>query len=193
MPTLYYVPMIHTPQELGGLKNAVLAAQRKISGKRGLNEFLQKVEHYWQQEVEQRIQHTELSQPEIASRLHIFVDGLPDTTETLIAKIVTELTSLQVPAYLIIKTLLDNGAVLHGTENAELLLQEYRYWTEISQGKKQNPEIAEKLLRDRDQYITQRIISVVPDEELALLFIGRNHDVIGKLRQLSSAFTVVYL
>lgn len=192
MPTLYYVPMIHTPQELGGLKNAVLATQRKISGEKGLNEFLQNVERYWQ-EVERRIQHSELNRPEVASRLHIFVDGLPDTQKPLVTKIVTELTLLQIPAYLIIKTLLENGAAIHGTENPELLLQEYRYWTEVSQGRRPNPKMAEKLLRDRDQYIAQRIVSTVPDEEFALLFIGRSHNVIGKLRQLSNRFTAVCL
>lgn len=192
MPTLYYVPMIHTPQEWGSFKNAVLAMQTKKYGKKGCSEFLQEIECYWQ-EVERRIRLAELYQPKTASQLHIFIDGLPNTDEPFIKKIVEELISQKIPVYTIIKTLLENGATIHGTEDPELLLQEHRYWTEISQGKKPDPEMAQELLRSRDQYIAQRIVSVVPNGEVALLFIGRSHDVISILNQISNKLTFVYL
>lgn len=192
MPTLYYVPMIHTPQELGSLKNAFLAVQTKAYGEKGSHERMEAIERYWQ-EVERRMQLNGLYRPESASRLHVFVDGLPNTEESLVKKIVEELISQEIPAYIIIKTLLENGAAIHGTENPELLLEEHRYWTEISQGKTPDPEIAQRLLRSRDQYIAEHIISVVPDEEFAILFIGRSHDVISKLHKLSNGFILTHL
>lgn len=192
MSTIYCVQMIHTPQELGSLKNAFLAEQIKKYGEEGSRERLKEIERYWQ-EVERRIKFVGLYRPENASRLHIFVDGLPDTEESLVKKIVEELISQKISAYAIIKTLLENGARIYGTEDPKLLLQEHRYWAEISQGKECDPEIAGGLLRGRDQYIAKRIISVVPEEETTLLFIGRSHDVLHELDQSLNRFTFVYL
>ncbi len=192
MPTLYYVPMIHTPQELGILKDAFLDARMKMYGEKTTLAFLEEVKRYWHI-VERRIERAGLYHPEIASQSHIFIDSLPHTEETLVMKIVQELILQKIPAYLISKILLENGATIHGTEDPDPLLQEHRYWKEISQGKTPDPEKAQELLRRRDQYIAQRIISVVPDEDLAVLFMGRLHDVVGIIIQLSKKFTIVNL
>ena len=192
MPTLYYVPMVHTPQELGSLKDAILIARTKLCGEKATSKFLQEVEDYWQ-EVARRIQHIGLYRPKIASRLHIFVDGLPNTEEALVKKIVEELITQKIPVYLIIEKLRENGATICGTEDLKLLLREHRYWTEISQGKTHDQTTAQELLRGRDQAIAQHINAVVPDEESGLLFIGRAHNVISKLNKLSKRFTIVYL
>lgn len=194
MPVLYYAPMIHTSQELGSLKDAFLAAQAKECGEKKAQERLEETKRYWQ-EVERRIERSGLHLPEIASQLHIFIDSLPNTEEVLVKKIVEELTLQKIPVYLIIKNkkLQENGAVIHGTEDPELLLQEYHYWTGVSQGRISDPATAQKLLQDRDQAIARRIAETVPDEERALLFIGRAHDVISELHKLPRKFKVNYL
>lgn len=192
MRILYYVPMAHTPQELGSLKEAVIAKTRQIYGKQQTKEFLRQVEWYWK-EVERRIQKAGLYQPETAVRLHIFVDGLPDTNEARVEKIVQELIAQNIPAYLIIKKLRENGTKVYGTEDPELLLQEHRYWTEISQGRSGNPREAQRLLKARDRAIASRIDAVVPEGEIGLLFLGRVHKVIEELEKLLSKFKVIYL
>lgn len=182
--------MVHTPQELGSLKDALITARRERYGEQRTKKFFDEVDWYWR-EVERRIQKAGLSQPETVSHLHIFVDGLPDTDEARVETIVQELTALNIPAYSIIKNLKENGAKVHGTEDVKLLLQEHQYWVKASQGKKQNPAIAQRLLEARDQAIARCIDTVVPEGEIGLLFLGRAHNVVGELG-MARKFKIVY-
>lgn len=193
MPILYYVPVIHTPQELGSLKNAFLARRTKIYGEKKTREHLEEIERYWQEEERKIYQEAGLHRPEIASKLHIFIDGLPNTEEVLVKKIVEELTLQKIPIYLIVKEVVENGATIYGTEDPELLLREHAYWTGIAQGKISDLTMSQKLLRSRDQYIANRISAMVPDEESGLLFIGRAHDVICELNKLPRKFKIINL
>lgn len=192
MRVLYYVPMIHTPQELGSLKESAIAAHKQRYGNRQTEEFFKQVEWYWR-EVSKRIQKAGLFQPETASRLHIFVDGLPNTEKDRVQKIIQELTNLDIPVYNIIKKLQENGAKVHGTENRELLLQEHQYWIGVAKGKKAEAGVTRKLLKARDQAIARRINEELPEKEIGLLFIGGAHNVIGELAERSGKFKVIYL
>jgi hypothetical protein len=192
MPTLYYVPMTHTLQELGSFRDAVLAVRTRIFGEKATIEFFEQAEKHWET-VEQRIRQSGLYRSERASKLHIFVDSLPDAEPWVVAKVVEELIKSEMPVYLIIRDLLKNGAKIHGTENREILLEDHRYWTGISKGEAPDDKKAQELLRNRDVYVAERIISVVSDEMLALLFMGRGHDVVGELTRLSKNFTIINL
>lgn len=192
MRTLYYVPMVHTPQELGTLREAVIANHKRIHGEQQTEEYFKQVEWYWR-EVERRIQQAGLYRPEIVSRLHIFVDGLPDTKEEKVKKIVQELIGLDIPAYRITEKLQARGAEVHGTEDPQLLWQEHQYWAGVSQDRKQDPRGQQRLLRERDQAIAQRIDAKVKERGISLLFIGRAHNVVGELAKLSRDFKVIYL
>lgn len=194
MRTLYYVPMVHTPQELGILKGAIIAERIKKFGRRQTEEFFKQVEWYWR-EVEKRIQRTELCQPEKAAHLHIFVDGLPNAKEEIVQKIIQELIALDIPAYRIIEKLQAKGAKVHGTEDPELLLQEHQYWSDVAKGRQPDSTIARELLKSRDQAIAQRIDAKVPEGEIGFLFLGKVHNVVEELIKLSQSqkFKIVYL
>lgn len=198
MRILYYVSMIHTPQESGTLKDKMIAARRQTHGNIHTKIFLKQIQSYWK-EVERKIQGAGLHRPETASRLHIFIDGLPHTDESLVKKVVEKSIGLKIPMYIIAEKLQRKGAKIHGTENVELLLQEYKYQKDnlekTMRTRKSQPQKAKKLLEDRDRAIAERIDQVVPENEIGLLFIGAAHDVVGKLAEFPSqrSFKIVHL
>lgn len=192
MKILYYAPMVHTQEELGSLKDAIITTREQRYGEAETKQFINQTARYWV-EAEKRIQAAGLFQPKIASHLHIFVDSLPDTSKDVIKKIIQELISRDIPVYRIIRKLQENGAIVHGTENTDLLLREYQYWIELSRGKQPNSTLIAQLLQARDHFIAQRLDNMVPDGKIALLFIGRGHDVIGELAKLKLDFKVKYL
>lgn len=192
MRVLYYVPLVYTAQEMGSLQEAVITIRKRIYEEQQTKEFFEQVAWYWR-EAERRIQQAGLQRTEIASRLHIFVDGLPNSKEEVVQKIVQELIGLDIPVYRIIEKLQARGAKVHGTEDAQLLLQEHQYWVEIFQDRKQDPQEEQRLLSGRDRAIARQIDTKVPEREVGLLFLGRAHNVVGELVKLSQKFKVVYI
>ncbi len=190
MKTLYYVPMIHSPEELGSLGERVKQVHAKVHGNDGLENFLEKIADYWD-EVCNRIIAAGLFSSKV-SCLHIFVDGLPNTDENTVRKVVEDLIVLRIiPAYQIIARLRKYGAKVHGTEDTKLLLEEYAYFKGLLEGKSGDAEAAYARLIARDAAIALRIREVMTnDGDIGILFIGKLHDVIGKL---PNEFTVVCL
>ncbi|MDP2934067.1 MAG: hypothetical protein Q8N81_08170 [bacterium] len=190
MKTLYYVPMIHSPDELGSLRKSVIQAHAEIYGDNGLKSFLNKIEEYWD-EARERIAKAGFYGPKAAS-LHIFVDGLPNASEDVVRKIVGDLiASRTIPAYQIIAKLQKHGARVHGTEDIKLLLEEYKYFKDLSEGKSGDATTVQARLIARDVAISSRIQEVMTDDnDTGIIFIGKAHDVISKL---PDEFTVICL
>jgi len=192
MKTLYYVPMIHSKEEFGSLKDRIMQVQAEFYGKDGLDALLEEIDEYWDL-VGSRIAEAGFFSPK-ASTLHIFVDGLPNSNKAVVDKIVEELTaSRRIPAYRIIKRLQKYGATVHGTEDLSLLLEEYQYVKNLADGRNTDADTAtaQNRLNARDIAIARRIEEVMKnDGDVGMLFIGRMHDVIGKL---SDEFTVINL
>ncbi len=190
MKTLYYVPMIHSPEELGSLGKSVMQIHVKVCGKIELEKILEKIEEYWGN-VRERLLAAGFYGSK-SSALHIFMDGLPNANEEIVHKVVEDLiASRTIPAYQIIARLQKYGAKVHGTENTNLLLEEYKYYKDISEGKGGNAEASQARLIARDVAIASRIQEImINDGDTGILFIGRAHDVIGKL---PDDFTVICL
>ena len=189
MKTLYYVPMVHTPEELGSLNEAIMKTQEALIGKARTEELLDKVAKFWE-EVKKIIEASGFYQPEIASTLNIFADGLPNFEVEKVNKIVKN--SIRIPVYQIIERLQKAGAKVWGTEDYKLLLKEYRYWQDISQGKGADPLVAEKILKARDRAISKRIHEIMEEENegaSAILFMGYVH----KVKDLLIGFEIVNL
>lgn len=192
MRTLYYVPMLHTPQELGSVAEQVIAVREKVYGKQQAQAFISEIERYWK-EVARRIQRAGLYVSETTQKLHIFVDGLPDVEDSLMQKIVAELIEKGIPAYRIIAGLTQRGAQLYGTEDPDLLLREREIWIGVAAGKRADQQELSVLLAARDRVVACRIDRVVPDGKIGLLFIGKAHNVAQELTKRSRTFRIIYL
>lgn len=192
MRELYYVPIMHTPEELGPLAKPFLEMEKRIHGPRAEEIYREKVNQYWR-EVVKRLKAEGLNSPEKCKSLHIYVDGLPRVESELVQKLVEKLIELKLPLYLIIQELLEKGATIHGTESHELLLEERNMWVNVAKGKSADPKRKMELLKERDVFIARRINESLPENGKGILFIGREHKVIEELEKLPSKFKVIYL
>jgi len=83
------------------------------------------------------------------------------------------LSSIDRESFLIIRKLVDNGAVFEATEDS-ILVAESTSWVEAV---KNNPldtvslEMYEETLRERDNYVSRRVGETLRDEETGVLFI----------------------
>ena len=73
-----------------------------------------------------------------------------------------------------------------GTENPELLVQEYRLHTEAAatpprEAAEQEQDLTRRLLAARDRHIAARINATLMADEIGLLFLGLAHSVEGLL------------
>lgn len=177
----YYVPMIHVKEEMGTLEKPLIEMHSQTMGSQQLREFFQEIDNFWKM-AEGVVEQAGLYQPAIASQLHLFVDSLPNSREDLVQKRVQYLITQGIPAYQIVKKLLEAGAVIHGTEDATWLLEEAQYWKNVVlNGQKRDPEWEKQSLEKRDQAIISRVNEIVPDGETAIIFIGRKHNVVERL------------
>ncbi|MDD5626419.1 MAG: hypothetical protein PHW01_00170 [Patescibacteria group bacterium] len=191
---LYYIPMLHTEEELGGLKETLTEAHKSLFSAQQTEVLFKEIKEYWRL-VAERIEKAAFRERETASPLHIFVDSLPNGTEDLIQKTVQSLiASGKIPAYQIIAKLQADGAKVHGTENLEWLIKEVNYWKAVvGRERLRNPQEEKELLENRDKAIIDRINEVVPQEEIGILFIGRMHNVVKPLTQQPYNFEIIYL
>ena len=104
--------------------------------------------------------------------------------------------------FTLVKKLINNGAALTGTEDMNLVMEQLN----IYQCAVETPSTAEhkeifdelrvrsdKITKLRDEFIAKRIRDTLPKSGKGILFIGRNHDVIGELEKLTKKFTIVCL
>lgn len=192
---IYYIPMVHTGEELGWLGKKVTQIQKRIFGEEQTAVFLKSAEEYWELvEIKIKFQ-AQLFRSEIVNKVHIFVDGLPNGREDLVQKTVDELVAQgKIPAYQIIRELKAAGARVYGTESSEWLIKEFTYWKKIAAGKRTcDPKFEKELLENRDEAIIARVHERVPDGEIAIVFIGRAHNVVGPLSQPPYNFEVINL
>ena len=102
------------------------------------------------------------------------------------AEIVTELAKIGSRNHQLLLRLHRQGATIMGTESADLLVKEYKLIKQVLQIR--NPEEAARLesrqkktsaalLKQRDQFIAERINSTLCAGETGLLFLGMLHSV----------------
>jgi len=73
--TLYYVPIMHTPEELGSLAEPLMEIEKQVHGPRAEKIYREKVNQVWA-EVTRQLKKSKLNTPEKCKRLHIYMDGL---------------------------------------------------------------------------------------------------------------------
>lgn len=168
---LYYLPIVHTQQDLGGLGTAVKAHTAARLGAAAWERKQRLAAEFW----------TRLSQwatqlPAQLADHRLYQDGLPICGQE--AAIVAELAEKGSRNHALLTLLVQRGARLMGTESPELLLQEYRLaQSALLQATSGLAEELGALLQRRDAFIARRIADTLQPGETGLLFIGALHQV----------------
>lgn len=113
------------------------------------------------------------------THVKVYQDGLPNTSIDLIGKIIDETKGAN---YEILRWLRQQGANILGTEDPNLLKEEYQSLHAItaSQNDLAKVEYLKKsslILEERDDYIARRIKNTLHNGETGILFIGVAHNV----------------
>lgn len=181
MRTLIYIPIIHTDPDLGSLSSDVEEKATRLLGKRW-KRHKKTVEQYWK-EILKYFENQEVK------GVKIFQDGLPVGGKAAQAMI-EKLAKTGSPNYRLLKRLSTQGAVLQKTEDSALLKQEYQLTKELVARRPLVLAIFSflkyklkkgKLLKARDEFITQQINQNLEPRETAICFLGAYHQVLTKL------------
>lgn len=167
--TLIYLPIIHAQEDLGGLGLAIRRATTRQMGQRGFYHKTRGIEERWTQ-IEKALNALKLD----FSKVRLYQDGLPVCGRE--AELVAQLAQTGSRNYRLLKELLDRGAVLMGTEDPELLQQEYELAkAAMSSPAPGDPARHAALLKARDRFIAQRINDTLLPGETGILFLGMLH------------------
>ena len=177
MRYLSLIPIIHSPEDLGGLRESIQEAYVKRQGQEGWEAYLASVDTLWEKI---RLMVDEMG-PDW-SRVRVYQDGLPvcDHEEA----IVRELAKKGSPNHQLLADLIDRGAKLTGTESPALLIKEYEFNRRVlaqrgasptATASPQSHEQARRLLEERDKFIANRIAQTLGPNEDGLIFLGMLH------------------
>lgn len=171
---LLLVPIFHTKEDMGSLAS-------RLPTEDGYHSC---ASYFWK-EVKEKVK----NKLNGFKRVKVYQDGLPDTQEKLVDKIINQVKS---PNYQLLGFLKDKGAKILGTEDPKLLKEEYNFVSQIlkAQDGKSKSKVrqayenrATDLLAERDSYIAKRIDKTLNKGELGILFIGAAHEIEDKLPQ----------
>jgi len=183
MRTLIYIPIVHTDADMGAMSESLQQIYMKEYGRRKWTRRTATVEKMWK-EIERRI----AALPLDYTKLKLYQDGLPKCGQELeIAKSVAAGGSKN---FQLLVRLVEKGARLIGTEDPDLLIQEYNRLRNAldnlkgSRGRvllKKSVTVGgtsasvEGFVSQRDKYIAARIHETLRDDETGLLFLGVVH------------------
>jgi hypothetical protein len=174
--TLIYLPIIHTQADMGALKESVARATIEKMGRAGLARKTDAIDQVWTK-IETAIDALDLP----FDRVRLYQDGLPVCGRE--TEIVIELARAGSRNHQLLLRLMAQGAILMGTESADLLVQEYQLAKQSltappprSVGVAASRQAAgDNLLERRDLFIAQRINDTLKSGETGILFLGMLH------------------
>ncbi len=179
MRTLISIPIIHTERDMGSLLEKVKQEYVQRYGSAKWEEHLKSIDEVWTG-IRRMIEALDLPY----TTVRLYQDGLPDCGRE--AEIVKEVAAQGSKNHQLLLELMERGAMLMGTEDPELLLQEYHLLhgafglgmsPEMDPAKLLREERSRNLLVERDRYIARRINSTLLSGEIGLLFLGVAHSV----------------
>lgn len=165
---LIKIPILHTKEDMGSLGHRLVAS----------DEYHTQAYDYWQK-IATKIKNL----PYDFGKVKVYQDGLPDTKPDLVEKIVGKVQS---PNYELLRWLKSQGAFVVGTEDPNLIKEEYEFLKAIFEAKdekeklearKRYQERANTLLSLRDEYIARKIDKTLKEGELGILFLGAAHKI----------------
>jgi hypothetical protein len=175
MRTLIVVPIIHTEQDMGSLITQIKREYIARFGHEKWCQHLKSIDEVWQG-IRQMITVLELPYQAV----HLYQDGLPICGKEI--EIVNDLAAQGSTNHQLLAELMQRGATLQGTEDAQLLLQEYRFHQgdlrdTSPEHEPQRSDLSRKLLLQRDHFIAGRINATLATGQIGLLFLGLAHSV----------------
>lgn len=194
MRRLLVLPIVHSRSDLGSLQTVASQAKVAALGERRAQAAAQAIDEFWSS-----LRECLLALQLDYSKVLIYQDGLPkvqNVTLQIEKQIVEELAKNGSPNHQLVKWMMDQGAILIGTESPDLLLQEYHaIRRSLTQGyraetntnvtkpgsddplSKGDTTTEPTLMQQRDRFIAARIDETLGNEQLGLLFIGMLHQV----------------
>jgi hypothetical protein len=179
---LYLVPIIHATPDMGSLASAL--DQRAIAelGQELWQKHKEVVSGFWDS-IARFFRSLDVN------GFKVYQDGLvADGAEGL--RIIKEGISQGSTNFEIIGNFIERGAILVQTEDMALVKQEYAYISRMAHSKSLKDKeivafryklVQNKLLRQRDDFITKRINETLGECETGILFIGASHDILSRL------------
>jgi YesN/AraC family two-component response regulator len=193
MRGLIYVPIVHTAADMGSLLPGVRDEYVERHGRGKWERHNTAIQRFWLG-LRRRIVSLDLD----CERTYLYQDGLPDCDRAL--DIVKDLARQGVPNHRLLLWLIERGATLIGTEETQLLTEEYELMRGIykasSPEQQQNAREkyrsrAPELLARRDEYIRRKIDNSLPPGATGLLFIGLQHHVdVGLAKDISVSYLI---
>lgn len=199
MPILYYVPIIHSIEDYGSLRLAIKNAFIAKKGQATFDELQKEIHAYWEI-VEKKIDE---AIPD-AQGLIIYHDGFPAGDREKILTLFGHMRSdnPESPNFQLVEKLLARGAVLEGTEDMNLVVQQLKIYQRAAEASCPDEQAkilaaesvrSKEILKLRDVFIAKRIHDTLPNSRKGILFIGRDHDVVTELKKLPRKFTIICL
>lgn len=178
MRQLISIPMVHTPADLGSQREAARQAYIARYGVQGWRQHLEVVAQLWDR-IRQRV----LALPVDCTTVRLYQDGLPRCGHE--RAIVETLAAAGSSNHQLLLELVNRGAILMGTEDPALLVQErdrlrQQCSAQPSPVAGEHP-LYDTLIAQRDEFIASRIAATLTEGERGLLFIGALHRVAQRL------------
>jgi hypothetical protein len=180
---LHYFPIVHTAADFGALGESALRAKAAAIGRRAALLEAARIDRFWREveTVADRISHP-------SGRLRVYQDGLPICDQ--VDQIVKDVARAGSANHRILLKLEARGAILMGTEEPNLLVEEYdlakkgigsRGAVRVGVTPRSGAPVTDSLLDRRDRFIASRINATLEPEEAGILFIGGLHAVASYL------------
>ena len=192
--SLIYVPVLHTQKEAGEILISLKRDEAVPSSDTSLAEQEKSVKEMWDG-IHEKIQNANIS----CSTMRIYQDAMPVCgREKEIAEKLAQKSSRN---HQLILELVRKGASLEGTEDPELLIEEYDNLSQLiskafvsmqsyRDSLNEYKEKGAKLMMQRDAFIAARIKSTLKEGETPLVFMGVRHELEKLLR---GSFVINYI
>ncbi len=176
MRTLIVIPIIHTEQDMGSLREQVKQEYVTRYGDEKWSAHLESINTVWSG-IRGVIAALNLPYASVL----LYQDGLPQCDRE--ADIVKDVAARGSKNHQFLLELMEQGARLIGTEDPNLLLEEYQF-IQATLGARQDRNLENQrmeqsriLLDARDRFIAARINATLVAGEIGLLFLGLAHAV----------------
>lgn len=175
MRTLVVIPIVHTEQDMGSLLEQTKQAYISRFGHDKWVQHLKSIDDVWSA-IQQMIKSLELPY----ATVRLYQDGLPVCARE--EDIVKDVAAQGSRNHRLLLDLMAQGARLMGTEDPQLLLQEYQFHQAAArhadpEHQHLREEQSRKLLWKRDRFIANRVNATLRAGEIGLLFLGLAHSV----------------
>ena len=179
MRKLFYIPVIHSQEDMGSMAEPLKQQYIQQFGSAKWYEHVRTVDNMWEG-IAERINALQLNY----RKAKVYQDGLPICGREL--EIVRDVAGFGSRNYKIVLDLVTKGARLIGTEDAGLLVEEYNFvkeFTEIKDINKRRTAMKkarkhrDKLIIERDKFVAKRINETLKQDETGILFSGIEHEI----------------